>query len=78
MADSTSVILSGFADEASNQKKAEQQFCAFAAIGLQHFTLRFIDAATVKNVMLLDKQEIKSINELEPNTTNVSSIVLQS
>ncbi len=29
MADSTSVILSGFADEASNQKKAEQQFLRF-------------------------------------------------
>ncbi len=76
MADSTSVILSGFADEASNQKKAEQQFCAFAAIGLQHFTLRFIDAGNgVKNVMLLDKQEIKSINELRAEYgLSVSSI----
>ena len=30
------VILSGFADEAANQKTAEQQFSAFAALGLQY------------------------------------------
>lgn len=60
-----SILLSGFADESSNQKKAEQQFCAFAAMGLKYFTIRFIDVGNgVKNVMLLDKQEVKQINQL--------------
>jgi len=42
MADNPSVILTGFADEAANQKTAEQQFSAFAALGLQYYTIRFI------------------------------------
>ena len=44
MSDQPSVILSGFGDEAANQKTAEQQFAAMAAIGLQYYSLRFIDA----------------------------------
>jgi hypothetical protein len=44
MSDQPSVILSGFGDEAANQKTAEQQFCAFAALGLQYYSIRFIDA----------------------------------
>ena len=48
------VILSGFADEAANQKTAVQQFAAFAALGLQYYSLRFIDVgAGIKNVMKL-------------------------
>ena len=43
MPEPPSVILSGFADEAANQKTAVQQFAAFAAIGLQYYSLRFID-----------------------------------
>jgi sugar phosphate isomerase/epimerase len=61
-----SVILSGFADEAANQKTAEQQFAAFAAIGLQYYSLRFIDAGQgIKNVMQLTKSEITKIRHLE-------------
>lgn len=66
MPDQPSVILSGFGDEAANQKTAEQQFCAFAALGLQYYSIRFIDAGQgIKNVMQLTKQEINHIRHLE-------------
>ncbi len=76
MADKPCVILSGFADEAANQKTAEQQFSAFAALGLQYYAIRFIDAGQgIKNVMLLSKAEIARIRELErAYGLNVSSI----
>ncbi len=55
-----SVILSGFADEAANQKTAVQQFVAFAAMGLQYFSIRFIDAGKgIKNAMQLSSQSCK-------------------
>lgn len=66
MSDNPSVILSGFGDEAANQKTAEQQFAAFAALGLQFYSLRFIDAGNgIKNVMQLTKAEIAKIRHLE-------------
>ena len=43
MPKNASVIISGFADEAANQKTAVQQFAAFAALGLQYYSIRFID-----------------------------------
>lgn len=65
MIEKTEIHLSGFADEAANQKLAVQQFCAFAAVGLKYFSLRFIDVGNgIKNVMLLDKSEVKQLNEL--------------
>src|SRR5262245_30906924 len=64
--DQPSVILSGFGDEAANQKTAEQQFAAFAAMGLTYYSLRFIDAGQgIKNVMQLSKAEITKIRHLE-------------
>ena len=64
MSDNPSVILSGFADEAANQKTVDQQFSAFAAIGLQYYTIRFIDAGNgVKNVMKLNKTEVKHVKK---------------
>ena len=49
------MILSGFADEAANHKTAVEQFAAFAALGLQYYSIRFIDVGTgIKNVMQLD------------------------
>jgi hypothetical protein len=61
-----SVILSGFADESAIHKTAEQQFAAFAALGLQYYSLRFIDAGNgIKNVMHLNKSEITKIRHLE-------------
>ena len=66
MSDAPGVILSGFADESANQKTAVQQFCAFAAMGLQYYSLRFIDVGEgVKNVMKLSKKEIQQIRHLE-------------
>ncbi|MFM8252582.1 MAG: TIM barrel protein [Planctomycetota bacterium] len=66
MSDKPRVILSGFADESANQKTAEQQFVAFAAAGLQYYSLRFIDAGQgVKNVMQLTTPEIVKIRHLE-------------
>ena len=76
MAENPRVILTGFADEAANQKTAEQQFSAFAALGLQYYTIRFIDAGSgVKNVMQLTKGEIQRIRHLEGEYgLNVSSL----
>src|SRR3990172_4437579 len=70
------VILSGFADEAGNQKTAEQQFAAFAALGLQYYSLRFIDVgAGIKNVMKLTLAEIQKVRHLQDEYgLNVSSI----
>jgi sugar phosphate isomerase/epimerase len=60
------VILSGFADEAANQKTCEQQFCAFAALGLRYYTLRFIDAgAGIQNVMQLAPESINRILDMQ-------------
>jgi sugar phosphate isomerase/epimerase len=75
-ADQTSVILSGFADEAANQKTAVQQFAAFAAIGLQYYSIRFIDVGSgVKNVMQLTRSEIQKVRHLQDEYgMNVSSI----
>ncbi|MCR9120141.1 MAG: sugar phosphate isomerase/epimerase, partial [bacterium] len=76
MSDAPNVILSGFADEAANDKTAEQQFSAFAALGLQFYTIRFIDVGKgVKNVMELTKPEISKIRKLEDEYgLNVSSL----
>src|SRR5687768_13869498 len=66
MSEQPTVILSGFGDEAANQKTAEQQFAAFAALGLQYYSIRFIDAGQgIKNVMQLTKGEITKIRHLE-------------
>jgi hypothetical protein len=60
------VILSAFADEAANQKTATQQFAALAAIGLQYYSIRFIDVGGgIKNVMKLSKAEITKVLHLE-------------
>jgi sugar phosphate isomerase/epimerase len=74
--DKPKVILSGFADEASTQKTATQQFAAFAALGLQYYSIRFIDVGEgVKNVMALSRSEITKIRHLEDEYgLNVASI----
>jgi len=76
MSELPQVILSGFADEAANQKTAVQQFAAFAALGLQYYSLRFIDVGTgVKNVMKLTRAEIQKLRHLQDEyELNVSSI----
>jgi len=76
MVEQPSVILTGFGDEAANQKTAEQQFAAFAALGLQYYTIRFIDAGHgIKNVMELTTSEIAHLRHLEDEYgINVSSL----
>jgi sugar phosphate isomerase/epimerase len=76
MNENPSVILSGFADEAANQKTAVQQFAAFAAMGLQYYSIRFIDAGNgIKNVMHLTKQEVSDVRHLEDEYgLNVASL----
>ncbi|HVU87636.1 MAG TPA: TIM barrel protein [Pirellulales bacterium] len=71
-----SVILSAFADEAANQKTAVQQFSALAALGLQYYSIRFIDAGGgIKNVMKLTLKEIQHIRHLEDEYgLNVASL----
>lgn len=70
------VILSGFADEAAPHKTAVEQFASLAALGLQYYTIRFIDAGSgIKNVMELTKAEITRIRHLEDEFgLNVSSL----
>lgn len=78
MPEQPKIILSALADEAALQKTAEQQFAALAALGLQYYTVRFIDAGQgVKNVMQLTKGEIAHIRHLEDaygmNVTSIGS-----
>jgi sugar phosphate isomerase/epimerase len=76
MANESRVILTGFADEAANQKTATQQFAAMSALGLQYYSIRFIDVGSgVKNVMQLTRSEIQKVRHLEDEYgLNVSSI----
>ena len=76
MNDQPRVILSGFADEAANQKTAVEQFVAMAALGLQYYSIRFIDAGQgIKNVMKLTVSEIQKVRQLQNEYgLNVSSI----
>src|SRR6185312_10097720 len=76
MSENPRVVLSGFADEAANQKTAVQQFAAFAALGLQFYSLRFIDVGEgIKNVMKLTVKEIQHIRHLEDEYgLNVASL----
>jgi len=73
---SSNILLSGFADEAANQKTLDQQFAALAALGMRYFSIRFIDAGNgVKNVMALDDNEIVTVKEkLDEYGLSVSSI----
>jgi sugar phosphate isomerase/epimerase len=72
------VILSGFADEAAGKKDkaAVEQFTAFAALGLEYYSIRFIDVAGgTKNVMKLGRQEIQKVRRLQDDFgLRVSSI----
>lgn len=59
-----SVIITGFGDESANQKTVDQQFSAFAACGLQYYSIRFIDVGNgIKNVMQLTPEELETVVE---------------
>jgi len=72
----TKILLSGFADEAANEKLAVQQYSAFAALGLRYYSIRFIDAGQgIKNVMQLSEPEIQHLVKMQSDYgLRVSSI----
>ena len=76
MAQSSRVLLSALADESAFHLTAVEQFTALAAIGLEYYSLRFIDVGKgVKNVMKLTLPEIQKIRHLEDEYgLNVASI----
>lgn len=76
MAAEPQVILSGFADEAAIHKTATEQFAAFAALGLEYYSLRFVDVGNgIKNVMDLTKAEVTKLRHIEDEyQMNVASI----
>jgi sugar phosphate isomerase/epimerase len=60
------VIISGFGDEAAIHKAAVEQYAALAALGLEYYSIRFVDAGDgIKNVMQLSKGEIRQLAHLE-------------
>ncbi len=70
------VLLSALADEAAFHLTAVEQFSALAALGLEYYSLRNIDAGKgVRNVMQLTLAEIRTIRHLEDEYgLNVASI----
>jgi len=70
------VLLSALADEAAFHLTAVEQFSALAALGLEYYSLRFIDVGKgPKNVMKLSMGEIQKIRHLEDEYgLNVASI----
>ena len=76
MATSSRILLSALADEAAFGLSAVEQFAVLAAIGLEYYSIRHIDAGKgVKNVMKLTLGEIKKIRHLEDRYgLNVASI----
>ena len=76
MSDRPQIVLSAFGDEAANHKSAVEQFAALSALGLQYYSLRFIDVGSgIKNVMKLTKAEITKLRHLEDEFgMNVASI----
>ena len=76
MTDTASILLTGFADEAANEKTIDQQFAALAALGLRYLSIRFIDAGQgIKNVMGLTDGEIDFvISKLAEYGLSISSL----
>ncbi len=70
------VLLSALADESAFHLTAVEQFSALAALGLEYYSLRFIDVGKgVKNVMKLTLGEIQKVRHLEDEYgLNVASI----
>jgi sugar phosphate isomerase/epimerase len=61
------VLLSAFADEAANRKTALEQLTALAAMGLSHYSPRFIDVegtGTVRHVVDLDAAQRTQLKTL--------------
>ena len=76
MARTPAVLLSALADESAFHLTAIEQFSALAALGLEYYSLRFIDVGRgIKNVMKLTLSDIQKIRHLEDAYgLNVASI----
>ena len=70
------VIISGFADEGPQDKRAEAQLAMLSALGMSYYSLRFVDAGGgVKNAMQLNRGEISRLKKLHADFgIRVSSI----
>ncbi|QDU63735.1 Xylose isomerase-like TIM barrel [Planctomycetes bacterium Pan216] len=65
MSEKPKVILSGFADECAIGKTAVEQLAVFAALGLEYYSIRFVDVGSgIKNVMKLSDAEINKLLDL--------------
>jgi sugar phosphate isomerase/epimerase len=61
------VILSAFADEAANRKTAVEQMAALAALGLRHYSPRFVDVTgegKVEHVVELTDEKLKRLRDI--------------
>lgn len=59
------IILTGLADESSDSKRIEEQLAVTRALGLSHYSPRFLDVGGgVKNVMALTDDELKRLLKL--------------
>lgn len=68
MSQNPKVILSAFADEAANSKTALEQFSALAAIGLKHYSPRFVDVTgegKVEHVCDLSTEKLDRLFDLQ-------------
>jgi len=66
MASKPPVILSAFADEAANHRTALEQMTALAAIGLRHYSPRFVDVngdGTIEHVVDLPEEKLNRLME---------------
>lgn len=72
------VFLSAFADEAANTKTAVEQLSVIAALGLRHYSPRFVDVSglgKVKHVTELEPDELARLKSLhEQYGVSVTSI----
>ncbi|MGQ0635424.1 MAG: sugar phosphate isomerase/epimerase family protein [Planctomycetaceae bacterium] len=60
------VVISAFSDEIGVSRPVAEQFAALAALGLEHYSPRFLNlAGEVKNIMRLDAGELKSLKKLQ-------------
>ncbi|HTE16933.1 MAG TPA: sugar phosphate isomerase/epimerase family protein [Armatimonadota bacterium] len=70
------VILTGLADEGPVSKRAEEQLTLTRALGLSHYSLRFVDVGSgVKNAMQLTDEEVARLVALHAEfEVSVSSL----
>lgn len=68
MSDNPKIILSAFADECANRKTAIEQMAVLAALGLTHYSPRFVDvngSGQVKHVVDLSNDELAQLKSIQ-------------